>query len=52
MTEQAKGVLMAAYGSTANHAFKILAWRSQETNIKVALRNSECIDELLECSAV
>jgi PAS domain S-box-containing protein len=33
--EQAKGVLMAAYGITANRAFEILVWRSQETNVKV-----------------
>jgi PAS domain S-box-containing protein len=33
--EQAKGVLMAAYGITANRAFEILVWRSQETNIKI-----------------
>ena len=33
--EQAKGVLMAAYGITANRAFEILAWRSQETNLKL-----------------
>jgi AmiR/NasT family two-component response regulator len=33
--EQAKGVLMAAYGITADRAFDILVWRSQETNIKV-----------------
>jgi PAS domain S-box-containing protein len=33
--EQAKGVLMAAYGITANRAFEILTWRSQETNLKV-----------------
>jgi PAS domain S-box-containing protein len=33
--EQAKGVLMAAYGISAAHAFDILAWRSQETNVKV-----------------
>ena len=34
--EQAKGVLMAAYGRlSAERAFDILAWRSQETNIKV-----------------
>jgi PAS domain S-box-containing protein len=33
--EQAKGVLMAAYGITANRAFEILVWRSQETNIKL-----------------
>jgi PAS domain S-box-containing protein len=33
--EQAKGVLMAAYGVPAQRAFDILVWRSQETNIKV-----------------
>ncbi len=33
--EQAKGVLMAAYGITANRAFEILVWRSQQTNLKV-----------------
>ena len=33
--EQAKGVLMAAYGITADRAFEILVWRSQETNIKL-----------------
>jgi AmiR/NasT family two-component response regulator len=32
--EQAKGVLMAAYGIEPNRAFEILVWRSQETNIK------------------
>jgi AmiR/NasT family two-component response regulator len=33
--EQAKGVLIAAYGISANRAFEILMWRSQETNVKV-----------------
>jgi hypothetical protein len=33
--EQAKGVLMAAYGVTADRAFEILVWRSQETNVKL-----------------
>jgi hypothetical protein len=33
--EQAKGVLMAAYGIEPNRAFEILVWRSQETNIKI-----------------
>ena len=33
--EQAKGVLMAAYGIEPNRAFEILKWRSQETNIKI-----------------
>ncbi|MEV0355685.1 PAS and ANTAR domain-containing protein [Nocardia sp. NPDC050697] len=33
--EQAKGVLMRMYGIGAEQAFKVLAWRSQETNIKL-----------------
>jgi hypothetical protein len=33
--EQAKGVLMAVYGITADRAFDILVWRSQETNLKL-----------------
>ena len=33
--EQAKGLLMAAYGISADQAFDILVWRSQETNVKV-----------------
>lgn len=33
--ERAKGVLMTAYGISADRAFEILVWRSQETNIKV-----------------
>lgn len=33
--EQAKGVLMAAYGISADRAFDILVWRSQETNVKL-----------------
>lgn len=33
--EQAKGVLMAVYGISSERAFDILAWRSQETNIKL-----------------
>jgi PAS domain S-box-containing protein len=33
--EQAKGILMAAYGISADRAFDILVWRSQESNVKV-----------------
>ena len=35
--EQAKGLLMAAYGISADQAFDILVWRSQETNVKVRM---------------
>jgi len=33
--EQAKGVLMAVYCISSQHAFEVLAWRSQESNIKL-----------------
>jgi PAS domain S-box-containing protein len=33
--EQAKGVLMSAYGISAERAFDILVWRSQETQLKL-----------------
>jgi ANTAR domain-containing protein len=33
--EQAKGALMLVYGITAEHAFAVLQWRSQETNTKL-----------------
>ncbi|MCP2288419.1 PAS fold-containing protein [Nocardia amikacinitolerans] len=33
--EQAKGALMLVYGISAEQAFNVLAWRSQETNTKL-----------------
>ncbi|MBM7459706.1 PAS and ANTAR domain-containing protein [Rhodococcus coprophilus] len=33
--EQAKGALMLVYCISAQHAFEVLAWRSQETNVKL-----------------
>ncbi|WP_181723651.1 PAS and ANTAR domain-containing protein [Nocardia gipuzkoensis] len=33
--EQAKGVVMFVYGVSADHAFRVLRWRSQETNVKI-----------------
>ncbi|WP_033247097.1 PAS and ANTAR domain-containing protein [Nocardia carnea] len=33
--EQAKGMLMQTYGLNADQAFRVLQWRSQETNIKL-----------------
>lgn len=33
--EQAKGALMAVYCISSQHAFEVLAWRSQESNIKL-----------------
>lgn len=33
--EQAKGMLMVVYGLTADAAFELLRWRSQEANVKL-----------------
>jgi PAS domain S-box-containing protein len=44
--EQAKGLLMAAYGISADHAFDILVWRSQETNVKVRLLARRFVDAM------
>ena len=44
--EQAKGLLMAAYGISADRAFDILVWRSQETNIKVRELAGRFIDAM------
>ncbi|MGK8506069.1 PAS and ANTAR domain-containing protein [Nocardia asiatica] len=33
--EQAKGIMMFVYGVNADQAFRVLRWRSQETNIKI-----------------
>jgi ANTAR domain/PAS fold len=33
--EQTKGMLMMVYGVSADAAFKLLQWRSQETNVKL-----------------
>jgi hypothetical protein len=35
--EQAKGMLMSAYGISDDSAFDLLKWRSQETNVKLRL---------------
>ncbi|WP_234793829.1 PAS and ANTAR domain-containing protein [Mycolicibacillus koreensis] len=45
--EQAKGVLMAAHGISAERAFDILVWRSQETNIKVRDLAARFIDAVV-----
>ncbi|NEW52405.1 ANTAR domain-containing protein [Nocardia cyriacigeorgica] len=44
--EQAKGVLMLVYGLTAEQAFRVLTWRSQETNVKVRSLAGRLIAEL------
>nr|WP_309241075.1 PAS and ANTAR domain-containing protein [Nocardia sp. BSTN01] len=44
--EQAKGVLMRMYRVSAEQAFKILSWRSQETNTKLRDLAAQLIAEL------
>jgi PAS domain S-box-containing protein len=44
--EQAKGVLMRMYRINAEQAFKVLAWRSQETNTKLRDLAAQIIAEL------
>jgi PAS domain S-box-containing protein len=46
LIEQAKGVLMLTYGISAERAFDILVWRSQETNTKLRKLASQLIDDL------
>lgn len=43
--EQAKGILMAVYKVSAEHAFDILVWRSQETNTKLRRLVAQVIDD-------
>jgi hypothetical protein len=44
--EQAKGVLMAVYRVSADQAFGVLRWRSQETNIKLRELAKQLVTEL------
>ncbi|MGX1805937.1 PAS and ANTAR domain-containing protein [Nocardia sp. NPDC055321] len=44
--EQAKGVLMRMYRISAEQAFSVLAWRSQEANVKLRLLAEQLILEL------
>jgi ANTAR domain len=45
--EQAKGMLMCAYGIDADNAFEVLTWWSQATNIKLRLLAVKLIDDFL-----
>ncbi|MBF6143277.1 PAS and ANTAR domain-containing protein [Nocardia farcinica] len=50
--DQAKGALMLMYGISAEQAFRVLAWRSQETNTKLrdlAARLVEAVTEFGGC---
>ncbi len=44
--EQAKGVLMYVYRVSADQAFRVLQWRSQETNVKLRLLAKQLLDEV------
>ncbi|ASF09003.1 hypothetical protein NBRGN_026_00650 [Nocardia brasiliensis NBRC 14402] len=44
--EQAKGALMLVYGLSAEHAFRVLIWRSQETNTKLRILAEELVASL------
>ncbi|WP_373141281.1 PAS and ANTAR domain-containing protein [Mycobacterium marinum] len=44
--EQAKGVLMAVYRVSAEQAFRVLQWRSQETNTKLRALAKQVVAEV------
>ncbi|MFB8003398.1 PAS and ANTAR domain-containing protein [Nocardia sp. NPDC056000] len=44
--EQAKGALMLIYGLTPDQAFRLLKWRSQETNVKLRVLAARLVTEL------
>ncbi|MFQ6395375.1 PAS and ANTAR domain-containing protein [Nocardia sp. KC 131] len=44
--EQAKGALMLVYGLNAEQAFRVLSWRSQETNTKLRALATQLVTDL------
>jgi ANTAR domain/PAS fold len=50
--EQAKGVLMAVYRVSADQAFRVLQWRSQETNTKLRALAGQIVGELAAMPSV
>lgn len=44
--EQAKGALMLVYGISAEQAFRVLSWRSQETNVKLRTLAARLVADL------
>ncbi len=44
--EQAKGAIMLVYCISAQHAFEVLAWRSQETNVKLRALAEQLVTEI------
>lgn len=45
--EQAKGMLMLVYRISADSAFELLKWRSQETNIKLRVLAEQIVEDFL-----
>ncbi|OMC42474.1 regulator [Mycobacterium sp. IS-2888] len=45
--EQAKGVLIAVYRVSADQAFRVLQWRSQETNVKLRVLAKQLVSEVV-----
>lgn len=48
--EQAKGMLMLVYRITADSAFELLKWRSQESNVKLRVLAEQIAKDFLELS--
>ena len=46
--EQAKGMLMLIYRISADSAFELLKWRSQETNVKLRVLAEQIVKDFLE----
>nr|WP_280354187.1 PAS and ANTAR domain-containing protein [Nocardia otitidiscaviarum] len=46
--EQAKGALMLVYGINADQAFRVLTWRSQETNTKLRTLAQRLVADVTE----
>jgi PAS domain S-box-containing protein len=45
--EQAKGALMLVYGISADRAFDVLTWRSQQTNIKLRAIATQLVQDFV-----
>ena len=50
--EQAKGALRLVYGMTDEQAFRLLQWRSQETNTKLRALAIQLVTELETLASV
>lgn len=49
--EQAKGVLMYVYRVSAEQAFRVLQWRSQETNVKLRALAKQLLADVMSLTA-